>query len=153
MDLGCSAMRSPTFTLCVLRIWSMMSCVKTSPAIRMDWSFDTSQRNYGDLRCASTDATIIFPSGANTSIPIPIAAANRLVYHKRLPCFPHVLESLTAQFRPQCFPKECTQRCEERARTMSVSYLSNPDHSSDPICSAALKSAITPSRKGALCEC
>ena len=69
-------MRSLTLTLCWRLMYSWMSAVRSSPAMRMEL-FDTIPPK--EITAISVEpppmSTIMLPWGASTSIPMPMAAA------------------------------------------------------------------------------
>ncbi len=92
-------------------------------------------------------STIIFPSGASTSIPIPMAAA--IGSNIKYTSLPPACSALSRTARsstsvlPEGTPITILKEGEKNLRPM-LTFLISPRI----ICSQALKSAITPSRRG-----
>ena len=125
-----------------------MSAVRSSPAVRMEL-FDTIPPS--EITAISVDpppiSTIMLPSGASTSIPIPMAAAigSKIRYTSRPSACS--AESRTARSSTSVEPEgtPITIRSEgENRRLPECTILIRPRI----ICSQAEKSAITPSRSG-----
>ena len=141
-------MRSLTRTLCWRLMYSWMSAVKSSPAILMEL-LDTMPPS--EMTAISVVpppmSTIMLPCGSVTLMPTPIAAAigSKSRNTSRPPACS--AESRTARSSTSVLPlgTPTTMRSEgENRRLPRCTILMSPRS----ICSAALKSAITPSRSG-----
>ena len=125
-----------------------MSAVRSSPATRMEL-FETIPPR--DITAISVEpppmSTIILPSGASTSRPIPIAAAigSNIRYTSLPPACS--AESLTARsstsVEPEGTPITILNDCEKRRFLVCTIFISPRI-----INSQGSKSAITPSRRG-----
>ena len=143
-----SAILSLTFTLCWRLIYSWMSAVRSSPAVRMELLLTIPPKEITAISVLPPPiSTIILPSGASTSIPIPIAAAmgSKIKYTSRpLACS---ALSRTARNSTSVEPDgtPITIRNEgDHKRRPECTILMSPRI----ICSHAVKSAMTPFRKG-----
>ena len=125
-----------------------MSKVRSSPAVRIEL-FDTIPPS--EITAISVlpppISTIMLPSGASTSIPIPTAAAigSKIKYTSRPSACS--AESRTARSSTSVEPEgtPITMRSDgEKRREPECTILIRPRI----ICSQAVKSAITPSRNG-----
>ncbi len=129
-------------------MYSWMSEVRSSPAVRMEL-FETMPPS--EMTAISVlpppMSTIMLPSGASTSMPMPMAAAmgSKMRYTSRPSACS--AESRTARSSTSVLPDgtPMTMRREGEKRRLPVcTILMSPRI----ICSQAVKSAITPSRRG-----